>query len=180
MTKIKIRHTLTNRQLAHQYERVGVYRVSTMDMSFLVHTLLGVYDRLPDFYPALKAGKWEFDFTRPIEFQAIAYTDASGWKMLMMVENEDRYGATVTFAFSGMEAIPYLSCKDYEPLFLKGPEMMIPWIETITVKQEPPKPKPLTRWQRFKNWFRRKPSTSSSSGTSILDDIGEVISDIVD
>jgi len=180
MTKIKITGTKTNRQLAQQYERVGVYRVSPADMSFLVHTLLSVFYRLSDHYPSLKSGEWEFDFTKRIDFQAIGYSDISGWKMLMFVENETKGYADITFAFSGMAAIPYLTCKNPETLFLKGPEMIIPMVEVDVAKAPPPKPKKLSRWQRFKNWFRwNRSSSGSSSSPSVLGDIGDAIGDII-
>lgn len=148
----------------------------------MVHTMLSVFHKLPDYYPALKSGNWEFDFSKPIEFQAIGYADITGWRMLMFVENENKGYADITFAFSGMAMMPYLSCKNPETLFLKGAELIIPMVEEDVVKVEPPKPKPLSRWQRFKNWFRwRKssPSSSSSSSTSVLSDIGDAIGDII-
>ena len=178
LTKIKIRHTKTVRELTHQYERVGVYYLKQVDVMRVVWTLLGIYKQFPDHYPALKAGDWKWDFEHPVEFQAMSYIDVTGWKMLVMVEDEDRYGSTVTIAFSGMAHIPMLTVSHIDCRFLKGDQLLILWDDFVK-KHEPP-PKPLSRWQRFKNWFRwnRKPSNQSNS--SVLGDIGDAIGDILD
>ena len=181
MTKIKILHTKTVRELAHQYERVGVYRVNGKSAVGIILAMLGVYDRLPDRYPALKAGNWEFEFQKYLEFQAISYIDITGWKMLMMVEDEQRDGATITLAFSGHAEIPILLADRYDTIYQKG-EDILQLREVFMERFEKSKPPPkLTRWQRFKNWFRwnRKPSNQSNS-SSVLDDIGDVIGDILD
>lgn len=155
-----------------------MYYLKHTDVMRVVWTLMGFYKEFPDHYPVLKAGDWKWDFEEPIEFQAMSFIDITGWKMLVMVEDEDRYGATVTIAFSGMAHIPMLTVSDIDCRFLKGEQMLILWEELV--RKNAPPPKPLSRWQRFKNWFRRKKgSDSSSSSSSVLDDIGDVISDIV-
>lgn len=178
---IKIKGSRSNRELARQYERVGVYRLNHTDMQSLVNMIAGFYDGFPDFFPGLKAGNWHWDFDKPIEFQAIAYSDVTGWKMFFSVENETLRGCTVTLAFSGMALTPMLLVRDFETTFLKGEEL-IKRIDDVMPPPEPEIRKP-SLWQRFKNFFRwRKRSSSStqSSSSSVLDDIGDVVSDILD
>lgn len=178
MTKIKILHTKTVRELAHQYERVGVYRVNGKSAVGIILMMVGVYDRLPDQYPALKAGNWEFEFQKYLEFQAISYININGCKMLMMVEDEQLDGATITLAFSGPAEIPILLADRYDTIYQKG-EDILQLREVFMERLEKNKPAPkLSRWQRFKNWFRFGKKKQTSSSGSVLDDIGDAISDV--
>lgn len=179
VTKIKIVGSRSNRELSRQYERVGVYRLSHLDMTMLVRTMTAFFGAMPDYYPGLKAGNWNFEYDHPIEFQAISYVDIAGWKMLMMVEDESLQGVTVSLCFSGMTKTPMLVVKDFDQRFLQGAQLLTR-LDDIMPPPEPEIRKP-SLWQRFKNFFRwkRPPKSSSSSSTSVLSDIGDAIGDII-
>lgn len=178
---IKIKGSRSIRELARQYERVGVYRLNHTDMQSLVNMVTGFYDGFPDFFPGLKVGNWHWDFDRPIDFQAIAYSDITGWKMFFSVENETLRGCTVTLAFSGMALTPMLLVRDFETIFLKGNDL-IKRIDDVMPPPEPEIRKP-TWWQRFKNFFRwrkRKSCDTHSDNGTVLGAVGEVIEKILD